>query len=66
MALAPIGPIAVTAPVSGFIENRVATSEEPVPAKPYSPVVVEPKVARLGVPVTPPMRVRFALAVLTE
>jgi hypothetical protein len=65
MALAPIGPIAVMAPVWGFIENRVATSKEPVPAKPYSPVVVEPKVARL-LPVSPPMRVRFALLVLTE
>ena len=29
-----IGPIVVMAPVSGFIENRVATPFEPVPAKP--------------------------------
>ena len=65
MALAPIGPIAVTAPVSGLIENRVVTSEEYAFATLYSPVVVEPKVPRLW-PFRPPMRVRFALLVLIE
>src|ERR1700677_3958132 len=66
MALAPIGPIAVMAPVWGFIENRVSTEKEPVGAMPYSPVVVGPNGLRLGVPVPPPMKVRFALAGLTE
>ncbi len=61
-----LAPDPLITPVWGFIENRVATSLGPAPDMPYKPVVVEPKVARLGVPVTPPMRVRFALAVLTE